>query len=79
MQYQLDAKQIALTIYLENAPYYQESMEQANLQKQTLGNLEWYIATYVNNHQTIVAFDGNYVYAITADSLDTITTLMKGN
>ena len=77
--YEYNTKQIKLTIYLENAPYYQEPMEQANLQKQTLGNLEWYITAYVNNHQTLVAFDDYYVYAITADSLDTIKILMRGN
>ena len=79
MFYSIDAKQIVLTIYLENAPYNQKTMEQASLQKQTLGNLEWYITAYVNNHQTLVAFDDYYVYAITADSLDTIKTLIKRN
>lgn len=76
IQYHLDEKQISLTIYLENVPYHKESMEQANLPKQNLGNLEWYVLTYANNHQTIVAFDNSYVYAITANSLDTIKTFM---
>ena len=79
IQYQLDEKIILLTIYLENAPYYREPMNQANIPKQRIGNREWYITAYVNKHQTIVAFDDNYVYAITADSLDTIQTLLKGN
>ena len=78
MQYQLDAKQIALTIYLENAPYYQESMEQMNITKQMLGNWEWYITEY-DNYQTIIAFEDGYVYSITADSLDIIKIFMKGN
>ena len=77
--YDTDGKQIKLTIYLENALYYKEPMEQENLPKQTLGNLEWYITAFVNNHQTIVAFDNGYVYAITADSLNTIKTLMGEN
>ena len=78
MQYQLDAKQIALTIYLENAPYYQEPMEQMNITKQMLGNWEWYITEY-DNYQTIIAFEDGYVYSITADSLDIIKIFMKGN
>ena len=78
IQYKTHEKQITLKIYLENAPYYQESMEQANLQKQLLGNLEWYITTY-DQYQTIVAFDNTFVYVITADSIDSIKTLMEGN
>ena len=74
--YCTDVKPIVLTIYLENAPYYKEPMEEANLQKQVLGNLEWYITACVNNHQTIVTFDNDYVYAITAESLDTIKTFI---
>ena len=77
--YNTDVKQIVLTIYLKNAPYSQESMEQANLPKQTLGNLEWYVPAYANGYQSIVAFDNGYIYAITADSLDTIKTFMGEN
>ena len=43
-----------------------------------LGNLEWYIVDR-KEYQMIVSFDGIYVYSITADSLDTIKTLMEGN
>ena len=78
IQYQLEEKQISLEIYLESAPYYQEPMDQANLTKQMLGKREWYITEY-DNYQTVVSFDDNYVYAVTADSIDTIQTLLKGN
>lgn len=78
IQYKITEKQILLTIYLENAPYYREPMDQANIPKQMLGNREWYI-TECDNYQTIVSFDDNYVYAVTADSLDTIQTLLKGD
>ena len=78
IRYKFDEQQIILKIYLGNAPYYQEPMDQAHLSKQTIGNLEWYITAYVNEHQTIVTFDGTYVYAVTADSLDIIQTFLKG-
>ena len=78
IQYRLDEKQISLEIYLESAPYYQEPMDQANVPKQMFGKREWYITEY-DNYQTVVSFDDNYVYAVTADSLDTIQTLLKGN
>jgi len=76
--YECNEKTTELMICLENAPYHQEPMEQANLQKQTICNLEWYITTY-DNYQTIVTFDNDYVYVITADSLNTIETLMEKN
>ena len=76
--YQSEEKQITLYIYLENAPYYREPMDQANISKQMFGNREWYI-TDSDNYQTIVAFDDDCVYAVTADSLDTIQTLLRGN
>ena len=79
IQYQLDEKIILLTIYLENAPYYEEPMKQTHLSKQMLGGLEWYLTMPINNQQTIIAFDKTHVYVITADSLDTIQTLLKGN
>ena len=75
IQDEIDKKQISFTIYLENAPYYKEPMDQANLPKQTLRNLEWYITAY-DNYQTIVTFDNGYVYTITAESLDTIKIFM---
>ena len=78
IEYYIDEKQIVLTIYLENAPYYQESVEQANMTKQMLGNRQWYITEY-DNYQTIIAFEDGYVYSITADSLDIIKIFMKGN
>lgn len=76
-QYNIDQEKIIFTTYLENAPYYKDALEQANLQKQTIGNLEWYI-TKRNEIQTIIAFDDTYVYVITADSLDIILQFMKG-
>lgn len=78
MQFGHSEQKISLIIYLENAPYHQEPMEQANLQRQTLGNLEWYI-TACESYQTIVAFGNGYVYAISADSLNTIKTFMGEN
>ena len=79
IEYETNKDQIILMIYLENAPYYEEPMEHANLQKQLISSFEWYVMIPINNQQTIVAFDNNYVYTITADSLDTIQTLMRGN
>ena len=78
IQYKIEEKQVILVIHLQNAPYYKEPMEQANLPKQILGDLEWHITEY-DNYQTLVSFDDNYVYVVTADSLDTIQTLLKGN
>ena len=78
LQYKNGSSPISLTIYLENAPYYEEALKNANLQTETLGNLEWYIVDR-KEYQTIVSFEGIYVYSITADSLDTMKTLMEGN
>ena len=78
IQYKISEKQILLTIYLDNAPYYQSAMAEASLLKKTMSNREWYITEY-ENYQTIVTFDSSYVYAVTADSLDTIQTLLRGD
>lgn len=78
LQYKNESTPISLIIYLENAPYYEEALKNANLQTEMLGNLEWYIVDR-KEYQMIVSFDGIYVYSITADSLDTIKTLMEGN
>lgn len=78
IQYRSEEKQIILEIYLENAPYYREPMDQANVPKQRIGNREWYI-TECDKYQTVIGFDDNCVYAVTADSLDIIQTLLKGN
>ena len=78
LQYKINEETISLTIYLENAPYYKEPLEQAGYKNQTFCKLNWYITPY-DSYQTIVSFDNNYVYAITADTIDTIEILMEGN
>jgi len=78
IQYKIDTKEIALTIFLENAPYYREPMEQANLQKQTLVGYEWY-KIEEQQHKSIIAFDDAYVYVITTNSYETIQSIIKGD
>ena len=78
IQYKIDEKIITLKIYLENAPYYKEPLEQAGYENQKFCELNWYVTPY-DDYQTIISFDNNYVYAITADSIDTIKILMEGN
>ena len=77
LQYKNEEKQTTLKIYLENAPYYQASMEQVGWEKQIFFNLQWYVI--LENNSTLVTFDGDYVYMVSADSIDTIKMLMKGN
>lgn len=75
-QYNIDQKKVILRIYLENAPYHRESMAQAQREKEFLWNLEGYIIR--RSEIQFIAFDNNYVYNISSDSLDTILQLMKG-
>lgn len=75
-QYNIDQKKVILRIYLENAPYHRESMAQAQREKEFLCNLEGYIIR--RSEIQFIAFDNNYVYNISSDSLDTILQLMKG-
>ena len=77
MSYKLNENQLQFTIYLENAPYHKELLEQAGWDKQTLCNLEWYVIA--EDFVTLVSFDNNYVYVVSAESLDTLTALLKGN
>ena len=76
LQYNLNQQEISFTIYLKNAPYYKEPLEQTKTQKQIFCDLEWYINT--EDFTTTIAFDDDYVYIITADSLDIILTFMEG-
>lgn len=77
VSYKLNENQLQFTIYLENAPYHKELLEQAGWDKQTLCNLEWYVIA--EDFVTLVSFDNNYVYVVSAESLDTLTALLKGN
>ena len=77
LEYQINESKVLFTIYLENAPYYKEPLEQAEWNKQTLCNLEWYVIA--EDFVTLVSFDNNYVYVVSAESLDTLTALLKGN
>lgn len=76
LEYEINENKLKITIYLENAPYYKEPLEQAEWDKQTFCNLEWYVI--VQDFVTMVCFDNNYVYVISSDSLDTLKTLMEG-
>ena len=77
LEYQINESKVLFTIYLENAPYYKEPLEQAEWNKQTLCNLEWYVIA--EDFVTLVSFDNNYVYVVSAESFDTLTALLKGN
>lgn len=76
LEYQINKNKVLFTIYLENAPYYKEPLEEAGWDKQTFCNLEWHLI--VQDFVTLVCFDNNYVYVISSDSLDTLKTLMEG-
>lgn len=75
-QYSVNQKEVRLTIYLENAPYRQEAMEQAQIEKGTLWELEGYIIRH--SGVQFIAFEDDYVYDISGNSLDTILQVMKG-
>ena len=76
IQYKVDHKNVTLKIYLENAPYNKDALEQSNYQKQIINRMDWHIITV--NDTILISFEDNYVYAITANSLNTILTLMEG-
>ena len=76
LEYKINGNKVLFTIYLENAPYHKEGLKQAEWDKQTFCNLEWYVI--VQDFVTMVCFDNNYVYVISSDSLDTLKTLMEG-
>ena len=75
-QYNINKKDVLIEIYLENAPYHRESLEQAKTEKQIIWELDGYMIR--RSEIQIIAFDNNYVYNISSDSLDTILQLMKG-
>lgn len=76
IQYKVDHKNVILKIFLENAPYHQEAMEQAQTEKEYLWELEGYIIRH--SETQFIAFDNNYVYDISSDSIETILQFMKG-
>lgn len=76
LEYKINENKLKLTIYLENAPYYKESLQQTDCDKITFCKLDWYVIS--QDSVTTIAFDNDYVYTISADSLDTIKTFMKG-
>ena len=76
LEYKINENKLKFTIYLENAPYYKESLQQTDCDKITFCKLDWYVIS--QDSVTTIAFDNDYVYAISADSLDTIKTFMKG-
>lgn len=76
LEYEINENKLKFTIYLENAPYYKESLQQTDCDKITFCKLDWYVIS--QDSVTTIAFDNDYVYTISADSLDTIKTFMKG-
>ena len=76
LEYKINENKLKFTIYLENAPYYKESLQQTDCNKITFCKLDWYVIS--QDSVTTIAFDNDYVYIISADSLDTIKTFMKG-
>lgn len=76
LEYKINENKLKFTIYLENAPYYKESLQQTDCDKITFCKLDWYVIS--QDSVTTIAFDNDYVYTISADSLDTIKTFMKG-
>ena len=76
LSYTINQEPVVFRIFIENAPYYKEPLEKAGLDKQTVFNLEWYVIE--DDCVTLVAFDNDYVYAISIDSLDTLAILTEG-
>ena len=75
-QYNIEQKKIVVKTYLQNAPYQREALEQEQYEKRIIGETEWYVITIEDT--TIICFDNNYVYTVTANSLNTIIRLMEG-
>ena len=75
-QYNMNQEIICLRIYLENAPYDKKLMDKAQLKKYLLCDIEWYIIE--NEDITLVAFNDNYVYSITTDTLSSLTNFIEG-
>ena len=76
IQYNIKQEQLILTIYLENAPYNQELMEKSQMEKRTLWKLNGYVIQ--RSDVEFIAFDENYVYNISSNSLETILQFLKG-
>ena len=76
LEYKINENKLQFTIYLENAPYHKEALKQADWDKETICNLDWYVIA--NDFVTLVCFNNNYVYVISSDSLDTLKTFMEG-
>lgn len=75
-QYNIEQKKIVVKTYLQNAPYQREALEQEQYEKRIIGETEWYVITIEDT--TLICFDNNYVYTVTANSLNTIIRLMEG-
>ena len=76
VQYVMNEEKIFIKTYLENAPYNKDALEQSQYRKQMINGMDWHIITVKDT--TLISFEDNYVYVITANSLNTILTLMEG-
>lgn len=75
-QYNIEQKEVYMKIYLENAPYKQEAMENSELEIITINEIDGYIIK--RNEVQFITFKDKYVYIIISDSLNTIIQFMEG-